>query len=530
MKSININDDSLILPNFSESDIETLKYYFEFNKRYYEKINEELRPDLADHPVFGPLLKRQTPEQQKAQNERSLELQRKAIYQNDWNEYSKDLMTQGITYARMNVSYVDWYSLIKIYKDHLIPHIKKDFPGSLEVISFIDGLTKFIDYAMYGIAEAYFTEKNNIIKAKEERFRAIFENSVDNILLIDKNRIIIAINRVEYRYTKEEVIGKSLFDFQMPESVEVLKKAIDSVFKNKTPFMYENEFMNNGKKLYFSSSISPIFSGDGEVDNVVFITRDISAQKKSEIEIRDMNTILELKVNERTEELKKTNNELEQFAFVASHDLREPLRTISNFVGLFQKQYKGKLDKNADEYLRFISDSTGRMETLITDLLDYSRIGKTDLDKTKLDCNILLKEVLNDLSKSINESNAEIHSEQLPMLMGYPTEIKSVFQNLLSNAIKFQKKDAHPIVHITVKDNASEWLFGVKDNGIGIDKTYFNKLFVLFQRLHSKEEYPGTGIGLVQCKKIIELQGGKIWVESELGKGSIFYFTIPKTL
>ena len=518
----------ILLPNFSAEDVETLKHYFEFNKRYYDKVNEELQPVLIEHPVFGPIVKAQTPEQQKAQNERSLELQRKAIYEGKWEEYANDLITQGIMYARMNISYSDWYGLIKIYKDHLIPHIKKDFPQSEEAISFIDGLTMFIDYAMYGIAEAYFTEKNNIIRAKEARFRAIFENSADHIMLIDKNKTIAMINRLTGEFKEEDVIGKSVLEFQVPENVEVLRKAIDNVFENKVPIIYETEYLMDDKKVYFSSSISPIFNAEGEVENIVFISRDVTAQKISELKIKDINATLEIKVNQRTEELKKTNSELEQFAYVASHDLREPLRTISNFVSLFQHQYQGKLDTRADEYLSFISASTKRMETLIKDLLDYSRVGKTDLDKTTVNCETILNEVLHDLSNSIEENKAKVHIGSLPTINGYPSEIKSLFQNLISNAVKFKEKDRDPEIYIAAKKQKKEWLFSVRDNGIGIENQYFNKLFVLFQRLHSKEKYAGTGIGLVQCKKIVELHGGKIWVESEYGKGSTFYFTIPQ--
>lgn len=518
----------ILLPNFSAEDIETLKHYFEFNKRYYDKVNEELQPVLLKHPVFGPIVKAQTPEQQKAQNDRSLELQRRAIYEGKWEEYTNDLITQGIMYARMNISYADWYGLIKIYKDHLIPHIQKDFSQSEKVISFLNGFTMFIDYAMYGIAEAYFTEKNNIIKEKEERFRAIFENSADHIMLIDRNKIITMINRSTGEFKEEDVIGKSVLDFQMPENVEVLRMSIDTVLDSKAPIMYETEYFIDGKKVYFSSSLSPIFNSTGEVENIIFISRDVTSQRTSEIKIKDLNATLEMKVNQRTEELKKTNNELEQFAYVASHDLREPLRTISNFVSLFQHQYEGKLDTRADEYLNFISASTKRMETLIKDLLDYSRVGKTDLDKTDVNCETILNEVLHDLSNSIEENNAKVQIESLPTITGYPSEIKSLFQNLISNAVKFKEKDRDPEIHITAKKQKTDWLFSVKDNGIGIENQYFNKLFVLFQRLHSKEKYPGTGIGLVQCKKIVELHGGKIWVESEYGKGSTFYFTIPQ--
>jgi len=226
--------------------------------------------------------------------------------------------------------------------------------------------------------------------------------------------------------------------------------------------------------------------------------------------------------------LTSSNKEMEQFAFIASHDMQEPLRTISNYIGLLQNQYKGKLDKDADRYLNSIGGATFRMQSLIRDLLEYSKIG-TDKKTIVIDCNIVLKDVLNDMNESIKESKAEIHSEQLPVINGYLSAIKSLFQNLISNAVKFRNKDVHPIINISAEIKYNEWFFTIKDNGIGIDKKYYDKIFVIFQRLHTKIEYAGTGIGLAHVKKIIELHSGKIWCESELGKGTTFYFTIPKT-
>ena len=209
--------------------------------------------------------------------------------------------------------------------------------------------------------------------------------------------------------------------------------------------------------------------------------------------------------------------------------MQEPLRTISNYANLFQKQYQGKLDKDADRYLDVINKATGRMQTLIRDLLDYSRIGH-DKNNTDIDCNLLLKDILNDMTIGIAESKATIHVGELPIVNGYLSGLKSLFQNLISNAIKFKKSDINPIVTISAQAKGQVLVFTIKDNGIGIDKAYFDKLFIIFQRLHNKSEYPGTGIGLANCNKIVELHGGKIWVESELGEGSTFYFTIPKTL
>jgi signal transduction histidine kinase/ligand-binding sensor domain-containing protein len=224
-------------------------------------------------------------------------------------------------------------------------------------------------------------------------------------------------------------------------------------------------------------------------------------------------------------ELERKNKELEQFAYVASHDLQEPLRTSSSYVQLIQKQYKGQLDDRADKYFNYIVDSSDRMKTLIKDLLDFSRIGiKKEFEK--VDCVKIMKDVLADLDVAITDCTAVIKYENLPVIDGYPTEIKQLFQNLIINAIKFRNKNTCPEIHISAIKIESYWQFAFKDNGIGIDKQHNEKIFIIFQRLHNRTEYKGSGIGLSHCKKIVELHHGKIWVKSQLGKGSTFYFTL----
>ncbi len=231
-------------------------------------------------------------------------------------------------------------------------------------------------------------------------------------------------------------------------------------------------------------------------------------------------------INQMSEQLILSNKELGQFAYIASHDLQEPLRTISNYVELLERHYKGKLDVNADKYLSTISAATGRMQMLIKDVLDYSRIGYNN-NRTEIDCNRILNEVLTDMSAVIRQSGAEVKADFLPVINGYP-ELHSVFQNLLSNAIKFRRPEIPLILHIAAEDKIIEWLFSVKDNGIGIEPEYYDRIFTIFQKLHSQKQYPGSGIGLAHCKKIIEMHGGKISVDSTPGKGTIFYFSIPK--
>lgn len=233
-------------------------------------------------------------------------------------------------------------------------------------------------------------------------------------------------------------------------------------------------------------------------------------------------------INQMTEQLIVSNNELGQFAYIASHDLQEPLKTITNYVGLFQEEYKGKLDQTGDKYLETIIRATHRMQILIKDILDYSHIGDNK-NTSKVNCNKLLQDVLSDMSISIRESNAKINFTNLPVINGY-SDLSYLFQNLISNAIKFRKKDSQAIINITVQEKNDGWLFAIADNGIGIDKMHYDRIFTIFQKLHSQTKYSGTGIGLAHCKKIVELHGGRIWVESELQKGSTFYFIIPKNI
>ena len=250
--------------------------------------------------------------------------------------------------------------------------------------------------------------------------------------------------------------------------------------------------------------------------------------------IRRQQKKLQQQVDEKTIQLVVANNdltmknkELEQFAYVASHDLQEPLRTTAGFVNLLQQQYLGKMDEKADKYLVFIAEASNRMRTLIKDLLDFSRIGaKKEFDK--VNCNEVLKNVKKDIMAAVNETGASIESDILPVINGHATEIQILFQNLILNAVKFRKKDTIPQIIISVTKVNHYWQFSFKDSGIGIEKQYCERIFDIFQRLHNRTEYEGSGIGLSHCKKIVEMHYGKIWVESIPGEGSIFYFTIPE--
>jgi signal transduction histidine kinase len=225
--------------------------------------------------------------------------------------------------------------------------------------------------------------------------------------------------------------------------------------------------------------------------------------------------------------LERSNEELQRFAYVASHDLQEPLRMIASYLQLLKRRYKGKLDSDADEFIDYAVDGANRMKTIINDLLAYSRVESQGGIFTLLNCDDIISNVLDNLKVSIQENNAIITYDDLPEIIGDNTQIHQLFQNLISNAIKFRKKE-DPKIFIGVEEKENSWKFSVQDNGIGIDSQYFDRIFIIFQRLHAKEEYEGTGIGLAISKRIVERHGGRIWIESKPGEGSSIYFTIPK--
>ena len=234
----------------------------------------------------------------------------------------------------------------------------------------------------------------------------------------------------------------------------------------------------------------------------------------------------ETELAEQAKVLRRTNAELQQFAYISTHDLREPLRKVRSYTELLERRYQGQLDEKADKYINYIVSGATRMQTLITDLLAYLKVGDDKLSFQLIDLNQILTNVLNDLDILIQENTAVITHDSLPTVEADPTQMTHLLQNLLSNAIKF-RRDEPPAIHIGAERQNGEWLFAVSDNGIGLEEQFAERIFVIFQRLYTKERYPGTGIGLAICKKVIENHNGRIWLESQPGQGTTFYFTLP---
>lgn len=351
------------------------------------------------------------------------------------------------------------------------------------------------------------------------RLAAIVESSNDAIIGLDLAGRITSWNRAAermYGYSAEEAVGASIALLAPPALKDDELKLIERIRTGESLPYYETvRVTKQGKTIDVSLTMSPIRNADGEVIALSKIARDIGERKRAERALAD-----------KTEELAHSNKELEQFAYVASHDLQEPLRMIGSYTQLLLRRYRSKLDQDADEFIGYVVDGVKRMQTLIQDLLAYSRVGTQGMPFTAVDFEAILAQTLRDLTVARRESGAEIVHDRLPTLNADAVQIAQLWQNLIGNAIKF-RSDQPLKIHIGSQLENDTWHFKVSDNGIGIEPQYAERIFIIFQRLHTRDRYPGTGIGLAICKKIVERHGGRIWIESQLGHGTIVHFTLP---
>ena len=255
------------------------------------------------------------------------------------------------------------------------------------------------------------------------------------------------------------------------------------------------------------------------------MTQDVTERERAMVQLKELNESLQ----QKTRELAISNAELEQFAYVASHDLQEPLRMITSFLTRLEEKYDNVLDEKGKQYIHFATDGAKRMRQLILDLLELSRAGRTKVKIETVDLTFrLIKDILSLYQVKMAELDAKVNFEFLPTFRSYKTPLMQVFQNLIANSLKYQKKGVKPVIDIGYTERDLQYEFWIKDNGIGISSEFYSKIFVVFQRLHNKDEYSGTGMGLAITKKMVENMGGRIWVDSAEGMGSTFYFTIPK--
>lgn len=407
-------------------------------------------------------------------------------------KYMKQVPTMDVTIKRLDGSYTDVSIASTPVLYHSIPH----------VITIIRDITE--------------RKKNEEIKS---HLAAIVLNSSDAIYAMSLDGQIQSWNpgaEKLYGFSERDAIGRNISIVIPDEKKNELNYLLNKISKGERIESYETKRQRKDKsKLDVSLTISPIREESGLITGASAISRDITFKKQVEEELRRY-----------AEELALSNEELYVFSYAASHDLQEPLRSVQNFIETLNKKHKKRLGHEMEEEINSAEEGVTRMYRLITDFLMYSRVGTEKATKEEIDCNHTLKDAVSNLEFAIRESKAQIKQYTLPKIWGNFVQITQVFQNLIANAIKYQG-DNTPVIEISAEKKNGIWQFGVKDNGIGIEQWFSERIFIVFQKLHDHRKYPGSGIGLALCKRVIEKHGGKIWFESEVGKGTTFYFTLP---
>jgi len=360
------------------------------------------------------------------------------------------------------------------------------------------------------------------LSASEALYRQTFELATTGIAHVDLAGRFMQVNRSLCEilgYSEKELIGRPVKEISHPEDRNLTDSQRMRVRSGEKPSVrFEKRYIRkNGAIVWVGLSVALACDPSGTPQYEIALFDDITERKKAEAALREAH-----------EELKRSNGELEQFAYVASHDLQEPLRMVSSYTQLLMRRYGDKLDGDAKEFTAFIVDGATRMKQLIEDLLAYSRVGTRDRNFKPAEAESSLRRALTNLRAAIQDSGAAVTQDKLPTIPCDEVQLAQLFQNLIGNALKFRKPDAAPAVHVGAADQGAEWEFTVRDNGIGIEPQYFERIFMVFQRLHDKGEYPGTGIGLAIVKKVVERHGGRIWVQSQPGAGTTFHFTMPK--
>ena len=366
---------------------------------------------------------------------------------------------------------------------------------------------------------------HDLSESKESgaKYRGLLEAAPDAMVVVNQAGEIVLLNvraEKQFGYSRDELIGQQVKNI-IPEGfaerliADGTRSAAEALAQQIGTGIELIARRKDGSEFPIEIMLSPLESAEGVL--VTAAIRNITERKKSEEHLV-----------ETVGELKRSNEELQQFAYVSSHDLQEPLRMVASYTQLLAKRYKGRLDSDADEFIAFAVDGCNRMQGLIQDLLAYSRAGTNGKVFCEVSAEDALQQALTNLRITIEQSGAVVSHDSLPAIKTDETQLTQVFQNLVGNAIKYRSAEA-PRVHVSATNNGgNEWIFSLRDNGLGIAPQYFEKIFVLFQRLHGRNEFEGTGIGLAICKKVLERLGGRIWVESQPEKGSTFYFALPE--
>ena len=357
------------------------------------------------------------------------------------------------------------------------------------------------------------------LKNREALLREFITHTPAAIAMLDRNMCYVQASRrwlTDYKLSGKDIIGRCHYDV-FPDIPEQWKEIHRRVLAGAVESCAEDPFpRSDGRTEWLQWEARPWHEAGGQIGGLIFFTQVITERKE-----------LGMRLEEQNRQLANSNAELEQFAYVASHDLQEPLRAVAGCTQILAQRYKGRLDSDADALVAHIVDGSSRMKALIEDLLSLSRVSSQGEPSRQVDTADVFRRAMGHLRSRVEERGAQVSAEPLPIVRGDFTQLVQLFQNLIGNALKYRRAGVTPRVTVTARRSATEHEFSVQDNGIGIDSQYFERIFGVFQRLHTREEYPGTGIGLAICRKIVERHGGRIWIDSTLGQGTTFHFVLP---
>ena len=546
-----------LIPVLSETERQEMLDYFIVYEKYAKELSEMAIEDLKNHPVFGKLI-RDTPKEISDENSKiSAALQKDAIINDNWTPYIDYQIKQGIVYAKMGLDFKSWYEVVVLVKNYMRPYLHKEYGGSEKLYSSINGMNRLMDIAMSVIGEAYLEEKQEIIledrkkieelnkdleqkvkerteqlaftnkeleskieqlkkneeqiKTSQKMFSTVFYKSpvMNSITDAETGRFIeINENFADFcDVAKEEIIGKSAIELNLIPHQEQRIRIIKSI---KETGYSRDELMEIAtvKGIKWVSSSAHLVNINGK-DCFLTAMIDVTERKRSE------------------QQLESVNKELEAFTYSVSHDLRAPLRAVNGYAQMLNEDYGVVLDEEGKRIIETIRYNATRMGTLIDDLLAFSRLGRKEILNKEINMNELTKGVISEMNKSISH-NAKIKIGKLHNIKADYGLIHQVMFNLISNAVKYSSKKEKPVVEIFSEEKPGEIIYSVKDNGAGFNMQYSDKLFGVFQRLHSQDEFEGTGVGLAIVQRIISKHGGHVWGEGKINEGAVFNFSMTK--
>lgn len=505
------------------------------------EVTQQLLQMAGQHPELAWIVQN-APARPPAEENAAAELQRKAIFHGDWEPYLRSLQAQGMQYAQSGLSFHAWFELVSAFRSFMRPHLLEAY-GSIppRLLSAMNGVDKLVEIILSIIGDSYLEVKQQIIRRQEaataivlerireeEKFRALLESAPDGMVIVDSTgRIVLANARMEslFGYAKEEMLDRGV-DMLLPTRFQAVHASQRGGYFS-TPHVRPMGAglglwarRKDGTEFPVEISLSPLQTENGML--VTAAVRDVTERTRVEHEVKELNASLE----RHAAELEIANRELESFSYSVSHDLRAPLRSIDGFSAALLEDYARQLPDEARNFLERVRAAAQRMGELIDDLLELSRISRVAVSAAPVDLSVLAQNIADELQKTDPGRRVAFKISKSMQVHADRALLRIALENLMNNAWKFTSKIEQGRIEVGAKQNGGLRAFYVRDNGVGFDEKYADKLFVVFQRLHPASDFPGTGVGLATVQRVIHKHGGRVWAQSKVDQGATFYFTL----